>query len=300
MAKDWYKILEIDSSADQEQIKSAYRRLAKKYHPDLNPDPKTADSFREITEAYQSLTNKSGGSEPEMDLGDIWSTFFRKQKQRFFVDVNFTFMESVKGCNKNIHIDTYISCDSCGGNGGELGTCGTCKGSGKHTHRQGSFIMNSPCPSCKGSGRNISKKCQTCSGLGVKVEKKEISFIFPEGISDGMSILVFSDSEAEYFATAIVEPHPLFLRDGNNIILELYVKYSTLVLGGVVDLECIDEKISLKIPEMKSPGSKLRLIGKGVRGVNTKEKGDMIVILYLKMPENISKKERKFLMNSDL
>lgn len=223
MKKDYYEVLGVPKTATQDEIKSAFRKLAKKYHPDVSKEENAAEKFKECQEAYAVLSdenkrkqydqyghaafqNNAGGGYDfsGFDFSDIFSDLFgsgfafnfggnsnRKSRGRDRVmRVDLTFEEAVFGTKKTINIDTYDECDSCHGKGGfDEEVCSNCHGTGTVTAEQrtlfGSFMTKTTCPKCSGKGRSYKRSCSKCSGTGKVRVNKDIEVKIPAGVDTG-------------------------------------------------------------------------------------------------------------------
>lgn len=236
MAKrDYYQVLGVTKTADEKEIKKAYKRLAMKYHPDRNQGDKEAESkFKEIKEAYEILIDiqkraaydqyghtafeqggvNSGftkGFSSSSDFSDIFGDVFgdifggnRRQRSARGSDLQYkitlTLEEAVRGINKEIRIPTLEKCDICKGNGAKPGTkpenCSTCHGVGQVQIRQGFFAVQQTCPTCYGRGQIIKEPCSKCHGH-CRVEKyKTLSIKIPSGVNIGDRIRLNGEGEA--------------------------------------------------------------------------------------------------------
>ncbi|OTA21443.1 chaperone protein DnaJ [Xenorhabdus beddingii] len=233
--KDYYEVLGVAKTADEKEIKKAYKRLAMKFHPDRNQGDKDAESkFKEIKEAYEILTDSQkraaydqyghaafeqggmgggaggfgGGAEFSDIFGDVFGDIFgggrRQQRPSRGSDLRYnmelTLEEAVRGVTKEIRIPTLESCDSCHGSGAKAGTspetCSTCHGAGQVQMRQGFFAVQQPCPQCHGRGKIIKNPCGKCHGHG-RVEKyKTLSVKIPAGVDTGDRIRLSGEGEA--------------------------------------------------------------------------------------------------------
>tara|TARA_B100000686_G_scaffold352722_1_gene455737 strand:- start:368 stop:1486 length:1119 start_codon:yes stop_codon:yes gene_type:complete len=223
--RDYYEILGVSKEADAGSIKSAYRKLAMKYHPDRNAGDKTAEkNFKEISEAYEILSNsekkqaydtyghdafnQTGGGFSEGFGGfggfsDIFEDFFgdfggkgqqkREQKgQDLKYEIDVDLREAYVGIKKEISFDTLVRCDSCHGSGSEKGNglknCGICGGSGRTRASQGFFTVERTCSACGGAGQVITDPCGTCSGEGRTRKNRKLEVNIPAGVEDGSRI----------------------------------------------------------------------------------------------------------------
>ncbi|MXP56467.1 molecular chaperone DnaJ [Pantoea sp. Mhis] len=225
MAKsDFYEILGISKSADEREIKKAYKRLAMKYHPDRNPGDKNAEAkFKEIKEAYEILTDaqkraaydqyghrafeqgSSGFSNGNFTntntdfsdifgdvFGDIFGSGRRQRASRgtdLRYDIELSLEEAVCGVTKEIRIPSLEECKVCHGSGAKIGTqpqtCKTCQGNGQIQMRQGFFTVQQTCPTCHGRGSVIKDSCASCHGRGRIESTKTLSIKIPAGIDSG-------------------------------------------------------------------------------------------------------------------
>ena len=222
MTKDYYKVLGVDKSVDDSTLKKAYRKLSKKYHPDVNKDdPNSEEKFKEVAEAYDVLSNPQKrknydtfgtpdgkGGNPfgngGFDMGDIFSSFFgeegnpfggRNTRQRRFkgtdirVNIKLSFEDIFNGVHKKIKYKRNDACSTCNSTGGETSTCSMCRGGGqinRVTNTPFGKIQNTTmCPTCNGEGSIIIKHCKKCNGLGVNLIEETTEFQIPKGIMDG-------------------------------------------------------------------------------------------------------------------
>ncbi len=230
--KDYYKILGVDRNATKEEIKRAYRRLAKKYHPDLNKDPKAAEKFKEINEAasvllddekrkqydlYGTTSEDSFSSSqdfydfgfgPDFGFEDIFDFFFDRKKSRkkakdIYLDLYLTLEECYNGCEKEISIEKYEICDKCKGRGyvnpEDIVICDMCNGTGyiRNVKRTlfGIFSTTTTCKKCNGSGKIIRNPCSKCKGTGRIKVKKKIKVKIPNDIDDGDILRIPGEGE---------------------------------------------------------------------------------------------------------
>ena len=234
--KDYYEVLGVSKDATDAEIKSAFRKLAKKYHPDVSKEPDAAEKFKEAQEAYAVLSdaNKrrqydqfghsafdqmggagaSGFDFSDFDFSDIFGDIFgsgfgfggrssnrSRRGNDTLVRINLTFEEAVFGCKKDVKIDTMVECDSCNGKGGHgEKTCQTCHGSGQVTSEQrtifGSFATRSTCQTCHGKGVTYDTKCSKCHGEGRIRENKTVEVKIPAGVDTGNKLRLNGKGEA--------------------------------------------------------------------------------------------------------
>ncbi|HOU96054.1 MAG TPA: molecular chaperone DnaJ [Bacteroidales bacterium] len=225
------------------------------------------------------------------------------------VKVKLDLNEIAHGTEKKIKVRRYIPCEACGGTGaadsGSFSTCPTCRGTGHVTRISNTFLgqmqSSSVCPLCGGEGKTITKKCTACYGEGI-VEKEEIVKInIPAGVSKGMQMTLSGKGNAarrggtpgDLYVIIDEEPHPEFVREGNNLIYNLYISVPDAITGCYKEIPTIDGQVKIKIEPGTQPGKILRLRGKGLPDVNGYGKGDMLVNVNVWIPKNLTKEDLK-------
>ncbi len=232
---DYYETLGVSREADGKELKSAFRKLAMKFHPDRNPDNADAEqNFKELNEAYEVLKNsekraaydrfghaafQNGGNQGGFSgdfgssMGDIFEDIFgdmmggrrrssggRERGADLRYNMEVTLEEAFEGKTAQIDIPSAVSCDQCSGTGAKPGsspsTCGTCGGNGRVRASQGFFSVERTCPTCQGRGEIISDPCEECSGAGRVTKERSLSVNIPEGIEDGVRIRLSGEGEA--------------------------------------------------------------------------------------------------------
>ncbi|MBI3632871.1 MAG: molecular chaperone DnaJ [Candidatus Vogelbacteria bacterium] len=255
---------------------------------------------------------QSGGS-GQPDLEDLFQGFFggarggasRTRRGRdISIDLEINFSESIFGTERKVLITKVGLCETCGGSGAKKGSslikCAQCGGKGrlKETRRSilGTFTTESECDNCAGSGEVPKEKCSVCGGQGVLKKNEEIAIKIPPGIEDGEMIRLNGQGEAvakgmpgDLYVKIHVESHPVFSREGNNLVMDLSVKLSDSLLGATYDVTTLDGPIKLKIPQGVTFGEILRVKGKGVP-VDKYRRGDLLVRILIKIPSRLSKK----------
>lgn len=233
--KDYYEVLNVEKNANEDEIKRAYRTLAKKYHPDLNPNDDEAEHiFKEVSNAYEVLSDPTkranydryghagvnGQSGPGFggfgdifeDIFDIFGGGFSGSSRRtgpvrgadLRYNLNLDFKEAVFGVEEEIKVKRTEECSTCEGTGAEPGTskstCGNCNGRGEVQYAQqtpfGQFVRTATCDVCNGLGEIIEKKCHTCHGVGKEVKERKIKVKVPAGVDNDSVISIRGEGES--------------------------------------------------------------------------------------------------------
>lgn len=225
------------------------------------------------------------------------------------VKVRLDLSEIANGAEKKLKVKKMVSCKHCSGTGGESGsghsTCDTCRGTG-HVTRISNTILgqmqtSSPCPTCQGEGRIITKKCQYCAGEGIVKEDDVITINIPAGVEEGMQLSMSGKGNAarlggingDLLILIEEEKHPELMRDGNNLVYNLYLSIPDVILGAPVEVPTVDGKVKVKIDPGTHPGKILRLKAKGLPDVNGYGRGDLLIRVDVYIPKDISKEDRK-------
>ena len=225
------------------------------------------------------------------------------------VKVKLTLQEIAAGAEKKIKVNKYDTCDSCGGTGAanasSLSTCSTCHGSGQVTRLTNTLLgqmqTTSICPSCGGEGKIITKKCTTCYGEGIVQKEDIIKINIPAGVGKGMQMTVGGKGNAprrggmngDLLVVIDEEEHPELIREGNDLIYNLFISIPDAILGTHVEVPTVDNNVKIKIEPGTQPGKILRLLGKGLPEVNGYGRGDLLVNVNIWIPKNINKDELK-------
>lgn len=227
------------------------------------------------------------------------------------VKVKLNLEEIASGVQKKIKVNKYVVCDECSGTGARDGrsysTCSTCGGTGSVTRVTqtllGHMQTTQICPSCDGEGKTISQKCTNCHGEGIVRANEIISMNIPAGVAESMQLTVTGKGNAarrggingDLLVLIEEENHPDLIRDGNDLLYNLYISISQAALGAPVEIPTINGKVKIKIDPGTQPGKILRLKGKGLPGVDTYGRGDLLVSINVWIPKSLSREERKLL-----
>ena len=323
--RDYYEVLGVEKNAADAEIKKAYRKLAAKYHPDVNSDPGAEEKFKEINEAYEVLSDadkKARCFSGFGDLGDIFGDFFGgsartrsasapRKGENVVVQVDLSFEEAAFGAKKEVSVGRIETCDRCGGSGAAAGTqaetCDRCGGSGQVQVTQNFMGMtmqsSAACPKCGGKGRIIRTPCTRCKGKGRIRRNQKISVEIPAGIDDGQTVRVRDQGSAgpnggpngDLLVAVRIRPHPLFKRDGANVLCEMPISFTQAACGAEIEVPTLDGKVRYSIPEGTQTGATFRLRGKGIPYVGYKNRGDQYVTVVVETPTHLTKEQKDLL-----
>ena len=328
--KDYYAILGVPRTASKDEIVKAYRKGAQQHHPDRNPGDAEAEArFKEIQEAYDVLsdTNKkadydSGGmtmrfnrrSTSDFNFDGMVNDFFQNASYRgrnIQIRLELDLEEVYKGGPKTIFYKTRNLCSTCHGQGQLCqDTCTNCNGQGFVKVNNAPFEFRTNCTSCSGLGKINPKKCDDCNGSGSLPGYKEnkVDINIPKGVSEGTQFRLVGLGEqsirpggkpGDAIVFVLIKDHPVFSRDGIDLLVDVPVSYTQLALGSEIEVPTIaGEKILLKVPSGTQSHSKLKIKGKGVQmHNNTLHEGDLIVNVKAETPKNISEEYKNLLIS---
>ncbi|MSQ15094.1 MAG: hypothetical protein EXR50_04430 [Dehalococcoidia bacterium] len=313
--KDYYSILGVARSASDKELKQAYRRLARKLHPDVNPaDKKAEEQFKKVNEAYEVLSDKDKRGKYDQ-YGDNWQ-----------------------------HADQYARAGAAGNGAGgtwsgssgfDFGGVGDAEGifdslfgrrrSTSRRPRRGTDVdhptevtleeayrgaarllslqVDEVCEKCKGAGSSISGRCSACMGTGTNVTVKKIEITIPPGVSDGSRVKITGAGNTGYwggpkgdlYLIVSVRPNDKFQREGNNLHTEIPVPFLTALLGGEVEVPTITGKVALKVPAETQNGRVFRLAGMGMPHLSGAGKGDLYAKVSVVLPAKLNDKQKQLL-----
>jgi molecular chaperone DnaJ len=333
--RDYYEILGISQTAADDEIKRAYRKLAVELHPDRNPhDPRAEERFKQASQAYAVLIdpdkrkrydrvghsafaggNQGGGFDPtDFDafgdlLGGLFGDMFRGRRGRkpkdLRYDLTIKFEEAALGCEKTIELTRNVTCGTCAGTGAAEGhpptVCPACRGKGEVRYQRGLLPATRPCNACHGSGKQITHPCPTCRGEGVAPKLERMTVTLPAGVEDKSVRSVrgageqTAQGQGDLHVNVHVEPHPLFARQGADILCTVPVSYPQAVLGDQLDVPTLEGLVKMRLPPGTESGKVFRLRGKGIAVFGGVGKGDQLVTVVVEVPREVSKRQEELL-----
>jgi molecular chaperone DnaJ len=226
-------------------------------------------------------------------------------------DLRLTFEEAVFGCEKNIEVTRREVCPECQGTGAEPGTspsrCSKCNGSGQVRQVQrsilGSFVTVTDCPECHGEGTVVDEPCSRCRGNKQVRVTRELSVSIPAGVDDGTRIRLAGEGEAgahggprgNLYIVLDVEPHPVFRRRGDDILVEVEINVAQAALGAEIEVPTLEGEEMISVDPGTQTDTVLRLANRGVPHVKRSGRGDELVLLRVAIPEKLSREQRTLL-----
>ena len=222
-----------------------------------------------------------------------------------------TLEEAANGKDAQIRIPSWDSCDTCHGSGAKPGTnaktCATCNGAGTVHMRQGFFSIQQTCPHCHGSGKIIPEPCTTCNGAGKIKRQKTLEVKIPGGINEGMRIRSAGNGEpgtnggpaGDLYIEIRIKEHDIFERDGDDLHCTVPVSFTTVALGGAIEVPTLAGKAEIELPEGTQHGKTFRLRGKGIKGLRSSYPGDLYCHVAVETPVKLTEHQRKLLKELD-
>ena len=327
---DSYEILGINHNATNEQIKKAYKRLAKEYHPDnfatASEDKKkqAEERMKEINAAYDFIKEERSRPKPPPIEDFTFPPDFidiilgrNRQKQTannptrgtdLRYDLTIEFEEAAFGKVTKIKVPRQETCSHCQGKGGtDFETCPDCHGTGQRSIFMktllGQFQTVKTCQFCHGKGKIIKTPCNHCHGNGKVNTTREISLNIPKGIDNGNRIRVCGGGNAgdnggetgDLYVYINIKPHKIFQRKGSDIHCEVSISFVQAALGTTIEVPTLDGKVTLDIPAGTQSDSVQKIAGKGIPYLRSDKRGDEYVTIKVITPQNLSRHQKKLL-----
>jgi len=316
--KDYYNILGVKRDASQQEIKKAYRHLARQHHPDVNPNDKSAEArFKEINEAYEVLSDKEKRKKYNK-FGDQWQhadQFAQAGRQQ---TPQWDFGDFAGGRGTSFHytgggIDSLFD-DLLRGMGGSTSRRNqprrgrdvesvvevTLEEAYEGTKRTISLQVEEPCPSCGGTGRIQNMPCSSCHGGGMVHRTKRLEVKIPPGVNNGSRVRIAGKGQpghggasGDLYLNISVRPHAIFERRGDNLHVDVAVPLTTAMLGGEVQVPTPKGKLSLKMPPETQNGRVFRLSGQGMLHLGNSSRGAIFAKAKVVLPTKLSEEEKE-------
>ncbi len=317
--RDYYNLLGVPRDASAEDLKRAWRNLARQWHPDKKPDDPEADQrFKELNEAWRTLSDperrgrydrlgvlytEDGRPPRPEDITGAWretfSGLFGRRVPRPGADLRITLDVSLEevlvGGDRAVSVPRKVRCAVCVGAGAQpdgRATCAACTGTGKAS---GPLLLKTTCWHCAGRGYRVVTPCDICAGDGVVSVVDELRVMVPPGVGTGTKLKITGKGDASSFGdtgsllvVVRVVDHPLFTRRGEDVVCDLPLTYAELLLGADVRVPTLEGAVSLVIPPATAPGTLLRLPQRGLPASARTGRGDALYRVVLEMPVGLN------------
>lgn len=332
---DHYDVLGVDRNASAEDIKKAYRKLARELHPDVNPSAEASERFKLVTHAYDVLSDPHErqqydlGPQPGFGganfggFGDIFETFFgaggrttgprsrRERGQDGLVRVEVDLDEVIFGTKRDIEVNTAVICGTCDGSCCAPGTspvrCDICGGTGQiqRTMRSllGNVMTSNPCGTCRGYGTIIPNPCPTCAGQGRVRATRTIPVDIPAGVDTGLRLQMPGEGEVgpaggpagDLFLEIKVRHHDVFSRQGDDLLATLEVQMTDAILGTRAVLSALDGEVEVEVKPGTQSTEVITIKDRGVTRLRGNGRGDLRVGIQVVTPTKLSSKEQELM-----
>lgn len=305
--KDYYEILGVNENSSNEDIKKAYKKLAKEYHPDTHPNDKECENkFKDITEAYETLSDEEKKSNYDFQrkgfnsfdpfgFNPFGNSPFRREDnaESLVMNINLDLEDVLKDTSKEYFINRKIRCKKCNGEGGfHKVQCSSCNGSGMITRVIAmGFMTRTTCSRCGGRGFSFKEVCDCCRGEGLETIKEKVSITIPRGVDNGERLIVRGKGNENRKGTSVgnlyvniyLNKHKYFTRTGSNLIIDITIPFVYGILGTSIELPSLDgENIYLDIPRGTKNNSILTIPNKGVYSkYSNSSRGNILVRVLL-------------------
>ncbi|MBX3088981.1 MAG: molecular chaperone DnaJ [Cryobacterium sp.] len=327
---DHYEVLGVDRSASQDDIKKAYRKLARELHPDVNPGQEAQERFKLVTHAYDVLSDPQAREQYDLGqgaggiaFGDIFETFFgaaprtagprsrRERGQDALIRVEVDLADVIFGRKREMEVDTAVICETCQGSccapGTEPVTCDICKGTGQIQRSVrsllGNVLTSSPCGTCRGYGTVIQTPCTTCGGQGRVRARRKISIEIPAGVETGVRLQLQGQGEVgpaggppgDLFLEVKVGHHDIFSRNGDDLLATIEVQMTDAILGTDVEVKGLDGPVKFEIRPGTQSADVVTIKDRGITHLRGTGRGDLKIGVQVVTPAKLDAKQQEII-----
>lgn len=317
-----------DKNPGDSKAEDKFKEAAEAYEVLSTPEKKARyDQY-----GHQGMGGNGGGGHGGMNMDDIFSQFGdvfggggfegffgggrggrsgQRQGSNLRIKLKLTLEEAALGVEKKIKVKRNVNCKTCNGSGAKnssaMQTCSNCNGSGQVRRVTntilGQMMSTSTCPVCNGEGKIVKEKCGTCHGEGVTPEEEVITIKVPAGVADGMQLSMSGKGNmpprggvpGDLIILIEEEEHAFLKREGANVVFDLHINFVDATLGTSVEVPTIDGKVKIKIDAGTQSGKILRLKDKGVKDLNSYQKGDQLIYVNVWTPKQLTSQEKEIL-----
>ena len=305
-----------DRNPDDADAQEHFKEAKEAY--EVLKDPRKRSAYDQFGHAGvdPSARGPGGGGGFQGDVGDIFGDIFgggtsRRGGGRRGDDLRYnltiTFEEAAFGLETKIKVPRHHSCETCKGSGAKPGTspetCRTCSGNGQVRFQQGFFSLTRPCPDCNGEGKKIADPCSKCRGTGLTRGQKTLSLKIPAGVESGNRLKMNGEGESgakggppgDLYVVITVKEHPIFQREGNDLICEVPLSFPQAALGCELEVPTLEGKVKLKVPAGTQSGRIFKLNGKGIPVLQGYGRGDELVVVRVETPTKLTTRQKQLL-----
>jgi molecular chaperone DnaJ len=329
---DHYEVLGVDRTATPEEIKKAYRRLARELHPDVNPGAEAQEKFKLVTHAFDVLSDPQQREQYDLGgsggagfggFGDIFETFFgaaqrttgpRSRKERgqdALLRIEVELGDVIFGIKRDLEVDTAVVCSTCEGSccakGTQPVTCDICQGTGQIQRSVRSLLGNvmtsSPCGTCRGYGTIIANPCPTCGGQGRVRARRKVTVDIPAGVETGLRLQLPGQGEVgpaggangDLFLEVKVRHHDIFSRNGDDLLATLEVQMADAVLGTTAKVDGLDGPVSVEVRPGTQSAEVITVKDRGVTHLRGSGRGDLRIGVQVVTPSRLDAKQQELI-----
>jgi len=323
---DPFAVLGVPRDASPAELRAAYRRLALAHHPDRNPgDPGAEERFKEVVLAYEAARDpaprapgadrRAPGFDAEWE--EIFAQIFRRTRpsaaraedgaRDLQARIEITLEEAAAGVSREFLSTRWARCETCRGKGHDPAAppsdCPLCRGAGELRFKRGLADLSIPCTACDGRGRSVRDRCGACGGKGRRRRDERLRVQIPPGVEDGAHLKLRGKGDesaargeaGDLIVTVAVRPHPLFKREGLDILFDLPVSFPQAALGEEVLVPTLSGEVKVRIPAGTQSGRVFRLRGKGMCPPGAIRPGDQRVRVVIETPTRLSERQKRLL-----
>jgi len=333
LEQDLYQLLGVPRNASQDDIKRAFRRLARTYHPDFNPeDPLAERMFREVQQAYEIVGdplrrsqydrhglayfrrgegNGSPVRSPQHMVNDFIEQMLRREFNprrrgedlRYYLSI--TLEEAARGAERLLTIPREIECESCRGTGalGSTGKrpCENCEGLGEVRPTRGLLTFRRPCTACRATGYRIVTPCASCEGTGRIKRSESVKFRIPAGIESGQRLKLRTRGNeghrggdtGDMYVVIHIKDHEIFNRQGSELLADVPINMALAALGGELEIPTLQGRARITLPPGIQSGRLFRLRGQGMPRVSQPGRGDLHIRVMVETPTQLTEEQRR-------